>query len=229
LTTRPFVWANCAVSTDGRLAYAHGRRAHLSGPEDLRRVQRLRVESQAILVGAGTVRADDPSLRVHWEMLDRPPGPSPMRIILASDGAVPEDARVLDGSIPTLVATTSDCQRNFPNGVERFSAGRERVDLAALLDELGRRGIRQLLVEGGSQVLASFFRGGHVDRFTVFVAPVLIGGTSAPTLMGGPETPDERGTIRLRGVDVVSLDNGWLATYEPEPGSSVPQGPAPSL
>lgn len=224
MTARPFVWVNCAVSADGRLAYAHGRRARLSGPRDLQRVQRLRAESGAILVGAGTVRLDDPSLRVHWELLDRPPGPSPLRVVLAAEGRLPPAAKVLDGSAPTLVATSAGAAPALPPGVARFSAGVGRVDLPALLDELARRGVRQLLVEGGGEVLASFFRAGLVDRFTVFVAPVLIGGSSAPALIAGPECDDEHGTVRLRALEVVALDDGWLVTYGPGE-----RAPAPSL
>jgi 2,5-diamino-6-(ribosylamino)-4(3H)-pyrimidinone 5'-phosphate reductase len=215
---RPYVWANCAISLDGRLAYAHGRRARLSGPEDLRRVQLLRAESQAILVGVGTVRADDPSLRVHWELLDRPPGPGPMRVILDSKGTIPDSARVLDGSVPTLVATAEGCPRRFPNPVETFASGMNSVDLPALLEELGRRGVRRVLVEGGSAVLASFLRGALVDRLTVYVASVLIGGSTAPTMISGPETMDALGAVPLVRGDAQPMDDGWLLTYLPRGG-----------
>ncbi|HTT26201.1 MAG TPA: dihydrofolate reductase family protein, partial [Thermoplasmata archaeon] len=146
---RPFVWANCAMSLDGRLAYAGGRRARLSGPEDLRRVHALRADCQAIIVGVGTVRADDPSLRVKWELLDRPPGPGPLRVVLDSRGTVPPGAKVLDGSQPTLIATVAGAPTAFPPSVETFGAGTDRVDLPMLLGELHRRGHRRVLVEGG--------------------------------------------------------------------------------
>jgi 2,5-diamino-6-(ribosylamino)-4(3H)-pyrimidinone 5'-phosphate reductase len=224
---RPTVWVNCAVSADGRLAYAGGRRAHLSGPEDLRRVQRLRAESQAILVGAGTVRADDPSLRVHWELLDRPAGPSPLRVILLAQGSLPPTAQVFDASAPTLVALPVDRSTSLPRHVDRFEAGQEVVDLPALLDELGRRGVRQLLVEGGAEVLASFFRGGLVDRFTVYVAPVLIGGRTAPGLLAGAETRGPAESIGLTRLEARPLDGGWLLEYALRPavapgGSTAP-------
>src|SRR5579863_644650 len=133
---RPYVWVNCAVSADGRLAYAQGRRALLSGPEDLRRVQTLRAASGAILIGAGTVRADDPSLRVHWELLDRPPGPSPLRVILSTDAGLPPKARVLDGSAPTLVAGTALGTARLPGHVERLVTGGGAVELTALPEAL---------------------------------------------------------------------------------------------
>ena len=216
---RPRVWANCAISLDGRLAYAGGARARLSGPDDLRRVQQLRADSQSILVGVGTVRLDDPSLRVHWELLDRPPGQEPMRIVLDSRGETPDGARVLDGAAPTLIATSRDCTRTFAPPVEQFAAGAPHVDLPALLDELGRRGHRQLLVEGGSQVLSSFLRGGLVDRLTVFVASSLIGGRTAPTMVAGDETPDAAHLTRLVRGECRPIDDGWLLDYRPAPAA----------
>ena len=214
-TSRPLVHVNCAVSADGRLALAGGRRARLSGPEDLVRVQAIRAASDAILVGVGTVLVDDPSLRVHWDLLDRPPGREPLRVVLDSSGRTPDTARVLDGRSPTLIATTSACLRRFPQGVEVFAAGRERVDLPSLLTELHRRGVAQLMVEGGSEVIASFLRERLVDRLTVYVAPVLIGGASAPPMMRGPETHDESAWVGLRLVAAEPLGSGLLVTWEP--------------
>ena len=213
---RPFVHVNCAVSADGRLAYADGRRARLSGPEDLARVQALRAECEAILVGAGTVRLDDPSLRVHWDLLHRSPGRDPLRVILDSRGRTPEKAQVLDGRRPTLVATAKGCPRKFPASVDVFAAGEDRVDLPALLHELGRRGISKLLVEGGAEVIASFLRGRLTDRLTVYVAPVLIGGTSAPPMMRGPETQDEGETVALSLTSSERLGPGLLLTWDPK-------------
>lgn len=211
--TRPEVWVNCAVSLDGRLALAGGRPARLSGPEDLVRVQRLRAECDGILVGVGTVLADDPSLRVHWEILDRPPGRSPTRVVLDSRGRLPPNARVLDGSIPTIVATAESTDRVFPAPVEWIRVGRDRVDITALFQRLAERGMRRLLVEGGATVLASVLRLGLFDRMTVFVAPLVIGGTTAPSLMLGPESPTEADAVHLRQVDAAKLGAGTLLTY----------------
>jgi 2,5-diamino-6-(ribosylamino)-4(3H)-pyrimidinone 5'-phosphate reductase len=213
--SRPRVLLNCAVSVDGRLAYANGRRANLSGPQDLARVMRIRAGVDAILVGIGTVLADDPSLRVHWERIGGPPGRSPMRVILDSRGRVPEGAKVLDGSAPTIVATSEGCARRFPAHVTHLALGKPRVDLDRLLTELSGRGVGSLLVEGGSDVLASFARAGRFDQLTVFVAPVLIGGATAPSMIAGTETrgPDE--AIRLERTSAVPLDDGVLMSFRP--------------
>jgi 2,5-diamino-6-(ribosylamino)-4(3H)-pyrimidinone 5'-phosphate reductase len=212
---RPAVWVNCAVSVDGRLAYAHGRRAALSGPEDLARVQRLRADSDGIVVGVGTVILDDPSLRVHWEMIDEPPRPPPLRIVLDSLGRTPGSARVLDGALPTLVAVSERSTRKFPDGIDTVVAGEEIVDIPLLWTLLYARGLRRLMVEGGSRVLASVLRGGWFDRLTVYVAPVLIGGSTAPPLMTGPECPGPEQSVGLTLLALERLGDGHLLSYAP--------------
>jgi 2,5-diamino-6-(ribosylamino)-4(3H)-pyrimidinone 5'-phosphate reductase len=212
---RPAVWVNCAASMDGRIAYAGGARARLSSPEDLVRVQRLRAKSDAILVGVGTVVKDDPSLRVHWELLGERPGKEPTRVVVDASGRTPETARVLDGSAPTVIATSERSTRRFPPSVHAIVAGRERVELVELFPKLYEFGIRRLMVEGGAQILSSVIRGGLFDRCTVYYAPVVIGGPSAPTLVAGPETPGEAPAASLTLVSVEPLGEGYVATYTP--------------
>lgn len=226
--TRPYVQINCAVSLDGRLAFAGGKRAMLSGPNDLERVQSLRASFGAVLVGVGTVLLDDPSLRVHWELLHRPPGPAPARICLDGTGRVPSSARLLDGTQSTIVATTEHARRSYPASVETIVAGPgPEVDLSVLLSALADRKIRSVLVEGGAHVIASFLRAGLVDRMTVYVAPVLIGGGTAPSLMAGPESHSPKEWIELVRESVEPLDNGVLITLRP--GSASPASPTAPL
>lgn len=221
---RPFIWINCAVSLDGRLAYAKGARAHLSSPEDLARVQRIRLSVDAILVGVGTVVLDDPSLRVHRELLGEDPSPSvdavrsgPLRVVLDSTGRTPEKAKVLDGQQPTVIFTTDGCRRAFPPTVKAVAAGRSKVVLRTALRWLRREGVRSVLVEGGSQVLASFLREGWVDHLTVYVAPVVIGGTTAPAMVGGDDRPGPEGAVPLRLRSSERLGEGVVLTLEPTP------------
>jgi 2,5-diamino-6-(ribosylamino)-4(3H)-pyrimidinone 5'-phosphate reductase len=212
---RPAVWVNCAASADGRLAFAHGKRAMLSSPEDLVRVQQLRSNADAILVGVGTVIQDDPSLRVHWDLLGRPEGPSPTRVIVDSTGRTPEAARVLDRSVPTIVATTDRCERKFPDHVRTIVAGTTTVDLAELFVRLHDLGIRRLMVEGGADILSSVLRRGLFDRFTIYYAPTLIGGVTSPPVVGGPETTGEDDAVRLELTALDRLGPGYVATYVP--------------
>jgi len=222
---RPEILLNCAVSVDGRLAYSGGRRAYLSGPEDLARVQGLRAGVDAIAVGVGTVLADDPSLRVHWELLGTPPGPAPTRVVFDSLGRTPETARVLDRSAPTVVLVAEACRRRFPTAIRTVTAGRERVDARLAAARLAELGFGRVLVEGGGTLLSSLLREGLWDRLTVYIAPVVIGGTLAPSLALGPECPDASGAVRLRRTSSVPLGPGTLVEYRPEP----PDGPSGPL
>ncbi|MGP8076805.1 MAG: RibD family protein [Thermoplasmata archaeon] len=212
---RPFVWVNCAASLDGRLAFAGGKRAGLSSPEDLERVQRLRTEADAILVGVGTVVKDDPSLRVHWELLGRPPGKNPTRVIVDASGRTPTNARVLDGSTPTIIATSERATRVFPSHVRTVIAGETRVDLGRLFSVLFDLGIRKLMVEGGAEILSSVLRAGLFDRFTIYYAPTVIGGATAPPVVSGPDTRGPEDEVKFELVGVQREGEGYLATYVP--------------
>ncbi len=217
---RPAVWVNCAASLDGRLAFAGGVRATLSSAEDLVRVQRLRANADAVLVGVGTVVKDDPSLRVHWEMLDETPRANPTRVVVDSTGRTPEGAKILDGSAPTIVAVSERCTRTFPAAVRTVLAGRSRVDLAELFRLLHSFGIRKLMVEGGSDVISSVLRSALFDRLTVYYAPVVIGGSTAPAVVSGSETRSSEELLRLRLEGLERVGEGYVATYLPQKGEA---------
>jgi 2,5-diamino-6-(ribosylamino)-4(3H)-pyrimidinone 5'-phosphate reductase len=220
---RPYVHVNCAVSLDGRLAFAGGKRAALSGPRDLSRVQGLRADLGAVLIGAGTAILDNPSLRVHWDLLHRPAGPPPVRICLDGRGRLPATARLLDGTQPTIIGTTESSGRTYPSSVETVVAGQgPDVDLPQFLNALAARGLRAVLVEGGAHVIASFLREGLVDRMTVYVAPVLIGGDTAPSLMAGPESHSSEEWVELLRESVEPLDDGVLISLRPREPPSIP-------
>ncbi len=212
---RPRVTVNCAVSLDGRLAFAHGVRARLSSPEDLVRVHRLRAASDAILVGVGTVVHDDPSLGLHRELLEEVPQQPPIRIVVDASGRTPAAARFLDGRLPTIVATTENNRRSYPPQVRVMRAGHDSVDLRQLFRLLREDGIERLMVEGGSRILASVARDRLFDRWTIYYAPVLIGGTTAPPMILGPETVGSNEVMRLHLEEVIPLGEGFLARFGP--------------
>lgn len=152
-TGRPHVVLKLAASLDGRTAAPDRTSRWITGEAARADAHRLRAESDAVLVGAGTVRADDPELTVRHV-----PGPDPLRVVL---GRAPAGARVH----PCLEVDG---------------------DLGGVLDDLGRRDIVQLLVEGGATVAGAFHRAGLVDHYVVYLAPVLFGGDDAPGLFSGP-------------------------------------------
>jgi len=203
------VIVNAAMSVDGKIALRDGQRARLSNEDDVQRVLGLRGRVDAILVGVGTVLKDDPKLTVKAETAtDR----RPVRIVLDSDGRTPEHARVLDGRAPTLIVTSEASERTFAHA-DVLRCGKEEVDLAALLDQLGGRGIRTLLVEGGSTVIWSFLRSGLVDELKVFVGSLVLGGRSAPTLAGGEGAASLSESIRLALERSERLGDGVLLEY----------------
>jgi diaminohydroxyphosphoribosylaminopyrimidine deaminase/5-amino-6-(5-phosphoribosylamino)uracil reductase len=169
-TGRPYVVCKVAATLDGATAAPDGTSQWITGEQARRDAHQLRAESDAILVGAGTVRADDPSLTVR--LVD---GPDPRRVVL---GTAPKHARVH----PCL---------------------EWEGDLGALLDQLGREGVLQLMVEGGSRVIGSFHDADLVDRYVVYLAPALLGGTGGAPLISGNPAPTIPALRRGR-VDAVA-------------------------
>lgn len=209
MDVRPRVTINCAMSVDGKIAYPGRRQARISNKEDLRRVHRLRARSDAILVGIGTVLADDPSLLVKREFAR---GRNPIRVVVDSHGRTPPGAKVLDGSAPTIIVTVESCRRTFsPAETARF--GRKEVDLKAMLEHLWKRGVRKIMVEGGSTILWSFLSQGLADELKVFVGSLIIGGESSPTLVNGKGASSLASARNLRLDKMSRLGDGILLEY----------------
>ncbi|OGR73000.1 MAG: riboflavin biosynthesis protein RibD [Elusimicrobia bacterium GWC2_65_9] len=154
---RPWVVMKTALSLDGKAAAASGRSRWVTGAKARAAVHAMRAGFDAILVGAGTVRADDPALTAHGA------GPDPLRVVLAGRKSLPRRARVFSGPSPALVCRA-----------------RGTAQLRALLRDLARRGVGTLLVEGGPAVHAAFLRAGLVDEARVFLSPKLLSGTDDP-------------------------------------------------
>jgi diaminohydroxyphosphoribosylaminopyrimidine deaminase/5-amino-6-(5-phosphoribosylamino)uracil reductase len=146
-------------------------------------VHRLRAESDAVVVGLGTVLADDPALTVRPD-----PGHQPLRVVVASDGGVPAGARVLDEAAETLVLTHRDTGRHVCEGV---------------LTVLHERGVVSVLLEGGPTLAAAFMTAGLVDRIVAYVAPALLG--AGPAVVGDLGVGTITDAVRLRLDDVTRV------------------------
>ena len=206
---RPRVIVNAAMSLDGKIALHDGRPVRLSNEADLERVHRLRASVDAILVGVGTILKDDPRLTVKSASGSTR---NPLRIVLDSNGRTPAAAHVLDGQAATLIVTSDECDRTFANA-DVLRCGKKQVDLAALMARLSERGVKSVLVEGGSTVIWSFLRGAVVDELKIFVASVVLGGQSAPTLAGGRGVGSISDAMRLRLDRSEPLGDGLLLEY----------------
>lgn len=203
------VTVNAAMTADGKIALRGATPFAISDAEDLKRVHQLRAKHDAILVGIGTVLADDPQLTARLA----PGAKNPTRVVLDSRGRTPPNARVLDGAARTYLVTAKGNGRKLPNA-ETIEAGEGRVDLRLALRELAARGIQTLLVEGGATVIGAFLRAGLVDEMFVYVAPVVVGG-GAPSLVEGPGAEKAEHVLRLKLADATRLGEGVLLRYLP--------------
>jgi diaminohydroxyphosphoribosylaminopyrimidine deaminase/5-amino-6-(5-phosphoribosylamino)uracil reductase len=189
---RPHVTLKGAMTLDGKIADAHGASRWITGEAARQRGHLLRREADAIVVGIGTVLRDDPELTVR---LPEPWPREPLRIVLDSTGRTPVDARFIRAATPAraIVAMGTDApaargQRLRETGatVMAFPTRDGRIDLARFLAGLHALDVRAVLVEGGAEVHGALVASGLVDRVAVFVAPRLLGGRDAPSLVDGP-------------------------------------------
>ena len=216
---RPYVIAKFASSLDGKIATFRGESQWITGPEARLRGHDLRRQIDGILVGVGTVLADDPMLTAR-----KPDGSlhdhQPIRILLDSRGRAPLLARLFRPRSPakTLVATTdamATVRREIlaAMGIHVVVLPADdngHVDVAALLAYLGEIGLMSLLVEGGSKVLGSFFQHRAVQEVWAFLAPMIIGGDTAPGPVGGSGFGQLAQAPRLTDVRVERLGEDWL-------------------
>lgn len=186
-TLRPYVVLKLAATLDGRIAAPDGTSKWITGAEARADVQKLRGESDAILVGAGTVRADDPELTVRT---DPPPHRQPLRVVL---GRAPAGARVH----PAIELSG---------------------DVRGVLDELGRDGVLQLLVEGGAGVATELHRLGAVDRYVLYLTAGLLGGDDGVAMFAGPGASTMADLWRGRLVTLQRLGDDVRLDVEPATG-----------
>ncbi len=205
---RPRVTVNCAMSPDGKIATKEHRQIRISSPQDMERVRSLRASVDAILVGVGTILADDP----HLSVKGLPPEENPLRVVLDTHGRTPDGAKVLNGNARTLIVTSEACSKTWA-GAEVLRVGEESIDLSILLPKLYDLGVKTLMVEGGGETIWSFFRWNMVDVYSVYVGNDILGGRTAPSPVDGEGfTEGEKVHLELRTVE--RLGDGVLLTYE---------------
>ena len=207
---RPFVHVNCAMSADGKLAGDDRTQVRISSDEDKTRVKGLRKQYDSILVGVGTVLADDP----HLTLKDRDYDTNPIRIVIDPHGRTPVNAQVLDDRAPTIMITSEECDITWDCEKIIRAGTADNIDLEKAMNELAEMGIENILVEGGGKTIASFFKAHMVDRYTVFVGGLIIGGKDAPTPCDGDGWIQKDGIMMIL-EDCQMLGNGALLSFKP--------------
>jgi diaminohydroxyphosphoribosylaminopyrimidine deaminase/5-amino-6-(5-phosphoribosylamino)uracil reductase len=219
---RAFTVVKTAMSLDGRIAARDGSSQWITGAASRADAHRLRAESQAIVIGAGTALADRPRLTVRDA--DGPVHAQPLRVLLDANGRVPADGPLFDPELaPTLVVTTEraadDAQRAWLAAGAKVltvpaAATGAGVDLAATLEVLAGLGVLQALVEGGAALSGSLLDDGLADRLVTYVAPTVLGRDGRPALdLAGPARIADAPRWRLVGVARVGTD--VRLDYEP--------------
>ena len=224
-TGRPFVTVKYAMTLDGKIAARTGDARWVTGPAARQHVHVLRDCVDAILVGVGTVLADNPLLTTRLPAEYWRPVRHPLRVILDSRGRTPPTAAMLQPDVPgaTLIATTDAAARRWHEsipGAEVLTLPADaagRIDLAALLAALGERSLTSLLVEGGGEIIASFVEGGLVDKLIAFIGPKIVGGAGAPSPVGGAGVARMADATRFKVQSVEQLGPDIMLTAYPRP------------
>ncbi|MBW2278931.1 MAG: bifunctional diaminohydroxyphosphoribosylaminopyrimidine deaminase/5-amino-6-(5-phosphoribosylamino)uracil reductase RibD, partial [Deltaproteobacteria bacterium] len=229
-TGLPLVIVKYAASLDGKIAAASGDSRWVSGPDTLAWAHLRRPTLDAIVVGSNTVLVDDPQLTARPADPHGPVDPAvhqPTRIVVDSRGRVDPTARILEGDAPTIVVTTSQSTPEWRRTIEATGAeiielpdregtgGSRHVDLAALVADCGRRGMLNVLFEGGGVLLGSLFDQRLVDRVHAVIAPLIIGAAAAPGPVAGLGADRMADAVGLTDITVIHLGADILVTGTP--------------
>jgi 2,5-diamino-6-(ribosylamino)-4(3H)-pyrimidinone 5'-phosphate reductase len=212
------ITVNAAMTVDGKIASILGN-SEISSEEDLSRVHELRASVDGIVVGISTVLVDDPRLtvRLATKQVRRK---HPARIIIDSTGKIPLDSRVLRtaSKVKTIVAVTELARTDTISKIEKMGAvvivsGKKIVNLKKVLSTVKKMGIKKILVEGGGEINWSFFSQGLVNELIVTIAPRIVGGRQATTLVEGEGYPSISSGVKLQLQKVQMQTNGELVLY----------------
>ncbi|ACD65871.1 MAG TPA: 2,5-diamino-6-(ribosylamino)-4(3H)-pyrimidinone 5'-phosphate reductase [Sulfurihydrogenibium sp.] len=218
---RPYVIIVSEVTVDGKLTLSKGVSSKeimkFMDEEANRYLHETRAKVDGIMVGAETIRTDNPYLTVRYVS-----GKNPTRIIPTSTADIPLDANILKKDSPTIIVTTEKAPEErvkaLSEKVEVIVAGKEEVDLIKMMDILYNKGIRNLMVEGGSTLNWNLIKNGLVDEIRIIHMPFIVGGTDTPTLVGGEgfKSLEEVVKLKLRAhfMRGSHLITEWEVKYE---------------
>lgn len=221
---RPFTFINSAMSADGKISTKKRKQVKISGKADFDRVDALRAGADGVMVGIGTVLADDPSLTVKSEERRRRRAAlgldeNPARIVVDSMARTPPEADIFKkgtGKRIIVVSRAAPASRvdALKAKADVITAGEKEVDLKEMSKELKKRGINRLMVEGGATLNWAMARNGLVDEISTFVGNILIGGREAPTFMDGEGILERAEAIELELMRFEKMDEGIVLTWK---------------
>jgi 2,5-diamino-6-(ribosylamino)-4(3H)-pyrimidinone 5'-phosphate reductase len=221
---RPFVFLNVAMTADGKIDTFRRTGAAISSTRDKERVDRLRAEADAVMVGGHTLLDEDPKLTIKSEALrnerlERGLAPNPIKVGIVSEARLQPDSKFLTaGPAKIVIFTTRRTSKHHVSllesfGVDVYLHDSERVNLPRALETLKQIGVQRLMVEGGATLNFELLRLGLVDEVTAYVAPLIFGGANAPTMVGGPGL-ERSEAIPLKLVNAETWgDGGVLLKY----------------
>ncbi|MDP1552622.1 MAG: 2,5-diamino-6-(ribosylamino)-4(3H)-pyrimidinone 5'-phosphate reductase [Methanobacteriaceae archaeon] len=212
---RPYVILNAAMTLDGKIATRIGS-SEISGPEDLERVHQLRKKVDAIMVGINTLLADDPRLTVH--KIPSKDFDNPTRIVVDSNARTPLNARILSNDAPTIIAVSKKSSphkiKELEKKAEVIITGETQVDMVQLMEKLKNNGLNSLMLEGGSTLNFSMLKNGLVDEVKICIAPMIVGGNDAITLVGGHGFSYMADSIKLELKNSYNLGKDIILEYK---------------
>ena len=220
---RPYVFINVAMTADGKIDTFARKGAAISSKRDKERVDQLRAESDAVMVGGRTLLDEDPKLTVKSETLreeriKRGLAPNPVKVGIVSKAEFKSHSKFLhEGGARVVIFTTPRTSREElasirSQGVDVFVHEGERVDLKQMMHTLSELGIKRLMVEGGARLNFELLRLGLVDEVSAFVAPMIFGGEQAPTLASGSGL-ERSEAVHLKLLNVESWDDGGVLLH----------------
>ena len=222
---KPYVILNAAMTLDGKIATKTGS-SEISGQKDLERVHEIRKEVDGIMVGIGTVLADDPRLTIHKKKKKKED--NPVRIVVDNKARTPLNFRILNDDAETVIAVSSICDENNENSDEEavkrakelekranvFYSSSETVDLKEFLEFLYSLGIESIMLEGGSTLNFSMIRDGLIDEIKICIAPMVVGGKDSKTFFDGEGFDYMKDAVKLELVNNFPLDKDFIMEYK---------------
>ena len=222
---KPYVILNGAMTLDGKIATKTGN-SEISGTEDLLRVHKIRKDVDGIMVGIGTVLADNPRLSAHRVSSNKED--NPIRIVVDNKARTPLNYKILNDEAKTIIAVSNLCNENNKNcnieavkranelskKAEIFYSSKDYIDLKELMNYLYNKGIKKLLLEGGSTLNFSMIKENLIDEVRVCIAPMIVGGKESKSFFDGEGFNLMKESVKLKLEKSYPLGKDFVMEYK---------------